>query len=673
MKKIYLPKLDEIHIVNYSLYFKEPSFSFKFKDGISAIVGANGIGKTTFVNILIYCLVGHKRIRDKKLKKKNGEYIDIDFFSSRINEKYEKNEEAEAYLSFTINDINIKIGRSLIENEIVLFQVNGINKDKISNNEYEDYITNVSGINSFEDFEKIIRNFLFFDELRANIAWQADMQDDILRILLFDNEYFTKFKELEQAVTEWDSKGRHKSEEKRMAIKALKNLVDEKNQVINQLNYDAELKRNETDSEEKKLDQLFESKNRLSEEIKGLQSSINDQVINVKSQRNILNTLIGERDNISLKIDKISDQISKLESALFSGVLEKLPGYYYTIEKSLITTGECLVCNAKSKDIKASAIKRSNEKKCLICDSPLNYEEEIDPKIIENINELNEKKDEMVVVYNNKCNKIDKLEEEIYKYENRIKQVEDIINTKKRELIYIESLITEKNAQEKTDTYTEIVKSRQNTISELDVQIDKAYRKRDELKKELASLNNKFKNTITKLNSSLSGYFNKYASTFIGLECELTISERIINKVPHFVYLPRIDGVIRKNIWAVSESQRFFLDQAFRMAIIDYLQNTIEGFKTYFITETPEGSLDIAYESQVANMFIKFSRSNNNIIFTSNLNSSNFLSELFTQIDTLDRSERILNLIEKGNLTKVQMDNIPKLERILSEILRGEG
>ncbi len=101
------------------------------------------------------------------------------------------------------------------------------------------------------------------------------------------------------------------------------------------------------------------------------------------------------------------------------------------------------------------------------------------------------------------------------------------------------------------------------------------------------------------------------------------------------------------------------------MAIIDFLQNKIKGFEVFFITETPEGSLDIAYEEQVAEMFTIFAKSNNNIIFTSNLNSSNFLSKIFKKIDKTDRERRILNMLEKGNLTKVHKE----YEQVLSDKL----
>ena len=153
------------------------------------------------------------------------------------------------------------------------------------------------------------------------------------------------------------------------------------------------------------------------------------------------------------------------------------------------------------------------------------------------------------------------------------------------------------------------------------------------------------------------------------MDCKLSVTSKTLNKIPHFYYVPEINGQVRKGTWSVSESQRFFIDQAFRMAVIDYLQNEIGRFSTFFITETPEGSLDIAYESQVAMMFKIFAESNNKIIFTSNLNSSNFLKELYRSIPKEERTLRTLDLLKKGKVTRVQRNKWNQLENIVKEIM----
>ena len=53
---IFLPQLKRVGIYNYSLY--NTNIDYNFIDGINLIIGGNGVGKTTFVNIIKYSLIG---------------------------------------------------------------------------------------------------------------------------------------------------------------------------------------------------------------------------------------------------------------------------------------------------------------------------------------------------------------------------------------------------------------------------------------------------------------------------------------------------------------------------------------------------------------------------------------------------------------------------------------
>ncbi|MGW9128825.1 AAA family ATPase, partial [Paenibacillus chitinolyticus] len=159
MKDIYLPILRSISIKNYSLYVQEPTFKFYFLDGISAIIGGNGIGKTTFVEIILYCLLGHRRIYPvlgKKKTKTKEKIIDSKFFSSRMNPKYGENPKAEACLEFTLGGNEIIINRSLYLNQIISLKINEEETILFDEDFYRQQITQFSGINSFQMFDNII-------------------------------------------------------------------------------------------------------------------------------------------------------------------------------------------------------------------------------------------------------------------------------------------------------------------------------------------------------------------------------------------------------------------------------------------------------------------------------------------------------------------------------------
>ena len=672
MKELYLPNLKRIKIDMYTLYEQEPTFQFEFMDGVNAIVGANGIGKTTFVNIIIYCLVGHKKRKNKltkNSKKPEYEYYDEDFFSSRVNNEVDDdmNMSAKATLEYYLGKTKIVITRSLIENSIVKLYINDEEILQADDSIYQKEIEKYSKITKFYDFELLVREFLFFDERRKNVAWEIDNQDNILRILLLEEEYHLKINELEDEITKADTRGRHKSEDKRVVQESYTEMVKAREEIIKQV------KEGDNEKEiDKEMDRerLVLRKNDIESEIfnkKEQLAVIREKIQDISGESSLVE---GNIASLSISYDNIVSEIKKLETILYKSIYDNLPDYYYTIEKNLLSEGMCLICNTKSKAIQKRASESKQNGKCLICESELKENIAINDDLIDRLNQLNEEKKEKLNELNNEKNKLDRMNSKIQQNKKDINLLQVDIENLERTRVVVESELVNNNSETNSgDMYTEILKSKEKVIADLEIEIKKAYLERDEYKEKLIEYIQKFKNVINNLNYQLSNYFNKYASTFMGVDCKLCVTSKKLNKISHYYYVPEINGQVRKDIWSVSESQRFFVDQAFRMAIIDYLQSNIEGFSTFFITETPEGSLDIAYESQVAAMFKIFSESNNKIIFTSNLNSSSFLKELYEEIPKGERAERTLNLLKKGRITRVQRSKWNQLENIVQEIM----
>ncbi|MEW9938700.1 AAA family ATPase [Clostridium butyricum] len=669
MKSIYLPKLINISILNYTFYEQQPNFKFDFKDGISAIIGANGVGKTTFINMIIYCLVGYKRDIKGKGNNKKITYRNIDYFKNRINTncEVEFNDKATAILIFELDNTRIEVARSLIENEITYLKVNDEIIKDISFEVYENIICKFSNIPYFKDFELIVREFLLFDESRENVSWKVDTQGEILRILLLDNDLYTKYSELQENITIYDSKGRHASENQRMAEASYEDLIKEKEKILKKNDT------NEDDKENNSTEKLIDNKVILTKNIDELKENIdiNNKIISELADKN--SYLSSDKETVKISLEQIDETLEKLESKLYSSHYDLLPDYYYTIEHSLSKNGECLICGAKSKKLKEINDLRIKNNRCLICSSELKIEGEIDANLIDKINQCNNERQLKINKLENIEKEISSNYSEINKYKNENESYLKKLDFNKNELISIKNELSKRNADEEPDTYTAILHAKRELIDKWKNKKEHFYNLRTETEKEFKKYINEFKTTIENLNNSLSSYFNKYAQTFIGWDCELTVQKKVIKKLPHYYYLPLVDESLRQNPDAVSESQRFFLDQAFRMAIINFMQDNIDNFSTFFITETPEGSLDLIYEAQVANMFLKFAKTNNNIIFTSNLNSSSFLNKLFYEFSNEDMDERILNLLEKSRMSELQRKNKIQLDLLVEKLYGGKA
>lgn len=57
-RQIYLPELLSINIKNYTLYPNGLDYTFEFVKGANLVLGGNGMGKTTFVNIIRFAILG---------------------------------------------------------------------------------------------------------------------------------------------------------------------------------------------------------------------------------------------------------------------------------------------------------------------------------------------------------------------------------------------------------------------------------------------------------------------------------------------------------------------------------------------------------------------------------------------------------------------------------------
>ena len=115
--------------------------------------------------------------------------------------------------------------------------------------------------------------------------------------------------------------------------------------------------------------------------------------------------------------------------------------------------------------------------------------------------------------------------------------------------------------------------------------------------------------------------FKDLAESFIGLDLDVQFD---IRGTEIFLVLA-LEGKSRRRQYQLSESQRFFVDIALRMAIMTFMSSEATGT---LLVDTPEGSLDIAYESRAGEMFARFVENEFRLLMTANINTSRLLREL---------------------------------------------
>ena len=87
---------------------------------------------------------------------------------------------------------------------------------------------------------------------------------------------------------------------------------------------------------------------------------------------------------------------------------------------------------------------------------------------------------------------------------------------------------------------------------------------------------------------------------------------------------------------------------------------------TSMLIDTPEGSLDIAYETNAGSMFYEYVAENQKMIITANLNSSGLIQTLATKTK-LDKFE-LISMLKWAKLSSVQNTHFELFEKSISII-----
>lgn len=652
-EKIYLPTLKRVRISNYSLFQK--NIDYEFVLGLNLIIGGNGIGKTTFINMIKYALIGlYKKDLDVRVYKGEkrlirGKYSNCNtFFRNRTEEK-DSDRDGAVELWFDINETSFYVKRSLFDVKIEKatytiddkeYIIEGVASrqdsykgydyynDKNDNTNlqynYERIVSQESNLSDFEDLIFFVNQILFFGESRENVLWSRSVQERLLSSFLNDSSLERKRKEYMLEAKYQDSISRHKQEEIKAITRVLKRINKNKDVKYDELTIMKEIEHYESlklqlekdrENYQKKLDTLYNKDSRITKEINEKEKE--KQKLDVELKRNFWPNL-NPKYEIYLRQYKGNHICPICNSDLSDRVYE---------EKN----DECFFCHSN-----------------IICDPlQLNDVEEV----VSDLNSLEEKRmaiEKNILMYESELNEID------YKYrKNKV----DLFNEKSKLRLFEKENDGYEDNQE--SSYLAMV----NRINELTIEKEKAVDLSEKNRNNALMIIQKIQDNLLEITKSISNIFSIFAENFMKLPCYLTLENTDSSDVK--LFFPVIDNKIRYESEELSESQRFFVDYSFRMSILSYFYET----PSFYICETPDNSLDISYEENAVDIFMKYLEKPNSLILTSNLNNSTFI------IQILDRAKdrKILNLLKYGKLSLVQKnhDMLKKLSDEIEEKYNG--
>ena len=648
MSKFNFPQIRNIKIRNFSLYEKEGSIiniDEKVTSGMFCLAGANGLGKSTFQNIINYGLTGLVLSPDEnflspdKIYEKNKDFTNI-YFDGRIKPKEKK--KAEVELLFSINKKNYKIVRGFFEKdslrELEIYELSVERKKKVLvktdgsseylTKKYQEEVTKDIGIMKFEYFLFLQLYVFTFDENRRLLFWNDHALPNALSISFNNN-----LNDAEALIRTMRKMEKHESDARNYRWQARQLLL--------------------------KIEELTKNHKKPSSVIKKNYLQICEKY----------DELENYLDNMSIEYDNLINNRNYLYSDIFN--LEEMYTDYYSkysepfssllnseIIQTMIKNEKCLICGAEGKYIVKKINENIHKDYCPLCSTSLSDENKNNKNVlIKKIKTI----DKNIL---EKRAKLVKINEEIVEKETTKKSFEVEFKKVQQQKIKIENEYPQ--FLDKESDMGAYIQRLKEQFREFDKQSKESYKKRDVIKMTLKSLEAKLKKTYSEAETIFVPVFKELSKRFIGREINIEYVTK--NHIPKLVL--DLDSIARTVSHKLSESQRFFLDIALRMSFAIYL--SIPNNEATLFIDTPEGSLDIAYENRVGKMFAYFVNSySQNILMTANINSSQLLISLSKSIKTgkmtmrrmLDWMDLSIVQKEEENLFKKYFDNVESLLR----------
>ncbi len=645
---ISLPVIERLVIRNFSLYPGEHGggLDIAFDNGISVIAGINGIGKTTLLTLLLRLLLGPSN--PEKATKNVGrvsqrrlvEPKKFDFFSSRVPEKLD--DDSYATLHFSVGQRKVEVSRYMRDMRLKSVKVSGRKHTPASETEFIEELAAMSGVLSAYDFHMVVRYLQFFGEDRLPLLWEPAAQFEFFKVLFFDESVAETLNKLFALIQKIDSEYRNRT-----------NILNRRRDLL-------------PSPERPTVAIEVQTTQGQLKEAKEAAAQAEKEYVNLKQEFDMLqreeNQLLLQADDGQIKLAELEAQFSQADAKFILQALPSLGDKERFLMQGYATGCGCFICGAKSKKQMAGISKKIRKGHCFVCDSQTAASNPVNVIPI-STNEIHDIEEDLESIRSSLAANDVKLSE----IDERTASIAPLLRSAatKRALTLqaVEALDMMRPAddgQQTYDVYSEIdreqaelellAENRKRYTAEYRVAVDNAQEDMSVLKADLETRLTNY--AMEFLQERVSVAFNRQTPFKIA-----TGADRV--NIPAFT-VKMTSGTHklpseRSNSSSVSESQKEFLDLAFRMTLLDMINN--QGQKMLVI-ETPEASLDSWFMRRAADLMRSFAPEDSSaprkVIATSNLNGTEMIPALLGLVDAKgkisklpsNRSNHFINLLE---------------------------
>ena len=354
---ISLPLLHGLDVEDYGLYPGAPpgtGLHLSFEPGLTLVLGANGLGKTTLVTMLYRMLTGPFEISGLadgadlgsatlRMTRLQGRRRRV--FAERVGDG---GENATARLVLSVGGEQVTVERSLRDLTLRTFDVGGVSTP-IREDRFQEEITRLAGVSTFVDWVLLLRYIVFYFESRRSLVWDPTAQRQLLRILFLETHEAGNWTSVESDILRTDSR-----------MRGLRSVVTSEAQALEE---EEELVASEPETKEE-LGELAQLQEHDSASLDQISSALADIEANHEMAR--LHFLTLEQDRESL--------YRELERAQLIAISARLPRESESaryILAQLLTDSECQVCGQLVPDAAKEMHDRISGDECIICGSTI--------------------------------------------------------------------------------------------------------------------------------------------------------------------------------------------------------------------------------------------------------------------------------------------------------------
>jgi hypothetical protein len=650
-----------LNVTDYGMYPgtpDSPGMQIRFDAGLTLIMGANGLGKTTLVTLLyrlctgpyeIAGLTGSPTLGTRSITPSRLPRWEQRLFAARV---VDEAENASASLAFQLGDDQLEVTRSLRTLAVTKLMING-EPAQSSDDRFQQAIVDLARVPTFGDWILILRFLVFYFEDRRALVWDPTAQRQILRLLLLPEDIAGAWAESERRVLELDSR-----------VRNLQNALNREELV------------------EKQARAKVAAGRDVAEQLEEIEKSLQVEVAQLAETSEVLPAAEAERQRARVRVLTLEQEFDAARRSLERLELDRISSAFpgqddtakYLISR-LMSTDTCQTCGNHVPGVAASLREAMNMARCVICDSPLQKERssrQLRAQLLERTVRLEALESALSTAREVRDNAEAQYDQALAEFANL-----DITVTQRREAIA--ALVRRLPPDERT------LHEQAAEVSSLRGRLDRLRADLDKIRMEFEQLVRKDMKSIAQYRAAVIESFEQFAHGFLFEASQLRWAphKSKVGQTGPTVDFPAFEvemsgtdfpsPVRRSGPDQVSESQREFVDLAFRMALMSVAG---EGAAGSLVIDAPETSLDAVFSERAAAVLVRFADpvGLNRLIITSNLVDGQLIPQLLAEAGIRTPEDaRFVDLLEIATPTAAIRHLASEYRRVRDNLFAAEA